>query len=117
MSVQAFESTVSNPLQVSSSDLHIDQKKIEEQLTTIFRQAYRWKAVLLLDEADVFLRARSLNSGSDDDITAFLRKPEHNEGLVFLTTNRVQVFDPAMQSRINLAVFYPSLSVDTRKRI
>jgi SpoVK/Ycf46/Vps4 family AAA+-type ATPase len=106
----------SNVFQVSSSELRIDPKKIEEQLTNIFRQAHRWKAVLLLDEADVFLRKRSLHR-ADDDITSFLRKLEYNQGIIFLITNRLEDFDPAMQSRIHLAFFYPPLGPDTRKEI
>jgi SpoVK/Ycf46/Vps4 family AAA+-type ATPase len=110
------QGTVPNIFQVSSSELRIDPKKIEEQLTNIFRQAHRWNAVLLLDEADVFLRKRSLHR-ADDDITSFLRKLEYNQGIIFLTTNRLEDFDPAMQSRIHLALFYPPLGPKTREKI
>jgi hypothetical protein len=72
--------------------------------------------VLLLDEADVFLRKRSLHR-ADDDITSFLRKLEYNQGIIFLTTNRLEDFDTAMQSRIHLAFLYSTLGPDTRKEI
>jgi len=72
---------------VSSLELCAEPKKIEEQLAIIFRQAHRWKAVLLLDEADVFLHKLFSYCADEDDITAFLRKLEYNEGIIFLTTN------------------------------
>ncbi len=73
--------------------------------------------MLLLDEADVFMRQRSLDHASNTHITIFLRKLEYYEGIMFLTTNRVKDFDDAMQSRIHLAVKYPDLGVDTRRSI
>ena len=35
---------------------------LEEQLSTIFRLAHYWKAIVLLDEADVFVRSRPFNN-------------------------------------------------------
>jgi SpoVK/Ycf46/Vps4 family AAA+-type ATPase len=104
---------LSSPFQVSSGELPIDAKLAEEQLSRIFRQAEHWKAVLLLDEADVFMRKRSLDHASNTHITMFLRMLEYYRGIMFLTTNRVNDFDPAMQSRIHLAIKYPPLSVSS----
>jgi SpoVK/Ycf46/Vps4 family AAA+-type ATPase len=108
---------LSSPFQVSSGELPIDAKLAEEQLSRIFRQAEHWKAVLLLDEADVFMRKRSLDHASNTHITMFLRMLEYYRGIMFLTTNRVNDFDPAMQSRIHLAIKYPPLSKETRKSL
>jgi ATP-dependent 26S proteasome regulatory subunit len=36
---------------------------------------------------------------------------------MFLTTNRVQAFDPAFQSRIHLTITYPKLSPQNRSKI
>ena len=41
--------------QISAGELGQDLKTLEEQLTTIFRLAHYWKAILLLDKADVFV--------------------------------------------------------------
>ncbi|KAF7510192.1 hypothetical protein GJ744_007091 [Endocarpon pusillum] len=75
------------------------------------------KRLLLLDEADGFLRRRSLDHARDAHITMFLRTLEYYRGILFLTTNRVNDFDDAMQSRIDLPLKYPDLSKDTRKTI
>ena len=73
--------------------------------------------MLLLDEADVFLRRRSLDHVRDTHITMFLRMLEYYRGILFLTTNRVKDFDEAMQSRIDLPLRYSDLNKDTRKTI
>lgn len=82
----------------------------EQRLSQILRLATVWKAVVLLDEADVFLEARRNNSPADGErnalVAIFLRHLEYFSGIVFLTTNRVHVFDNAMKSRIHLALGY-----------
>ena len=95
----------------------MNAKEAETQLSRIFRQAEKWKALLLFDEADVFLRQRSLDHVRDAHIIMFLRTLEYYRGILFLTTNRVRDFDGAMQSRIDLPLKYPDLSKDTRKTI
>jgi SpoVK/Ycf46/Vps4 family AAA+-type ATPase len=97
--------------------LSTDPKEAETQLSRIFRQAEKWKAVLLLDEADVFMRRRSLDHARDTHIVMFLRMLEYYRGIMFLTTNRVNDFDEAMQSRIHLAIRYPLLSKETRRTL
>lgn len=92
-------------------------KHIEDHLSRAFRQSSHWNAILLLDEADVFVRQRSLDHNHNTIVSIFLRKLEYYEGTMFLTTNRVTDFDDAMQSRIHLAVRYPPLGPNTRKEV
>lgn len=82
----------------------------EWQLSKVLQYATIWKAVILLDEADVFLEART-DEGQDAVarnalVAVFLRHLEYFSGIVFLTTNRIHVFDPAMKSRIHIALGY-----------
>ena len=72
---------------------------------------------MLMDEADVFVQARSINSHQNARVSVFLRKLEYNQGIMFLTTNRVRDFDDAIQSRITLAVRYEPLGLVTRKQV
>ena len=39
------------------------------------------------------------------------------EGIMFLTTNRVQTFDAAFQSRIHISIDYPELDAKSRRQI
>lgn len=43
---------------VTAGDLGTNPDELESKLSTIFDYAVRWNAILLLDEADVFLQDR-----------------------------------------------------------
>lgn len=47
----------------------------------------------------------------------FLRVLEYYEGVLFLTTNQVGVFDEAFKSRISMALYYPPLTVEQTVQI
>lgn len=47
----------------------------------------------------------------------FLRVLEYYEGILFLTTNRLESFDRAFKSRVHLPIHYPALEADSRRRI
>ncbi|KAJ7892616.1 P-loop containing nucleoside triphosphate hydrolase protein, partial [Mycena leptocephala] len=96
---------------VSAGDLGTDPEALEEALTKVFGLAPVWGAVVLMDEADVFLEARSTADVTRNAMVAvFLRQLEYYEGILFLTTNRVKQFDHAFQSRIHLSLNYRPLS-------
>jgi SpoVK/Ycf46/Vps4 family AAA+-type ATPase len=93
----------------------------ERRLRRLLQYATIWKAVVLIDEADVFLEARSEGAGDTADrnslVAVFLRNLEYFSGIVFLTSNRVHVFDQAMKSRIHLALEYTPPNIEMRKQI
>jgi len=93
----------------------------ERRLKRLLQYATIWKAVVLIDEADVFLEARSEGPGDTADrnslVAVFLRNLEYFSGIVFLTSNRVHVFDQAMKSRIHLALEYTPPNIEMRKQI
>jgi SpoVK/Ycf46/Vps4 family AAA+-type ATPase len=47
----------------------------------------------------------------------FLRLTEYYQGILFLTTNRVETFDEAFQSRIHMGIRYDNLKPAARKKI
>ena len=47
----------------------------------------------------------------------FLKHLEYFSGIVFLTSNRVNVFDAAMKSRIHLAIEYSPPELEMRRKI
>ncbi|KAF1931068.1 P-loop containing nucleoside triphosphate hydrolase protein [Didymella exigua CBS 183.55] len=103
---------------MSAGDLGFDPRLVETKLQDILEMCSRWNAVLLLDEADVFLEQRSLHELERNKLVSiFLRVLEYYEGTMFLTTNRVETFDPAFQSRIHISLDYQELSIDSRKTV
>jgi SpoVK/Ycf46/Vps4 family AAA+-type ATPase len=98
--------------------LGTDAKKLEDQLSIIFQFGSRWNALLLLDEADVFLEQRTTeNLIRHGLVSVFLRRLEYFRGILVLTTNRVENFDEAILSRIHIQLKYGELNADARRKV
>jgi len=103
---------------VGAGELGTDSRTLETQLSRILDIAHVWGAVLLLDEADVFLERRSVHDLQRNALVSiFLRLLEYFQGILFLTTNRVETFDEAFQSRIHIALRYNDLDKKARRVI
>ena len=87
-------------------------------MRAVFDLATSWGAIILLDEADVFLARRgALDNYRNGLVATFLRVLEYHEGVVFLTTNRLEDFDDAFESRLNLRLRYHPLTTEKRAAI
>jgi AAA+ superfamily predicted ATPase len=103
---------------VSAGELGTTAETVEMRLPRIFKRASRWKAVLLLDEADVLLEQRSSQDIHRNALVCvFLRTLEYYQGMMFLTTNRVGQIDDAIASRIHFELKYEKLSPEQRTNI
>ena len=103
---------------VTVGELGTTPKQLESQLTRILAVANMWKAVILLDEADVFMETRSTkNVNRNAMVSIFLRLLERNQSIMFLTTNRADNIDPAFKSRISITIPYKPLDFDARKQV
>lgn len=103
---------------VSAGELGTDPRTLETELQKILDIAHAWGAVLLLDEADVFLEKRTIQDIHRNALVSiFLRLLEYFQGILFLTTNRVETFDDAFQSRIHIALRYGELSAKAKKSV
>ncbi|KAF5696898.1 AAA family [Fusarium globosum] len=118
LTAETIAETHKRPLYVvPAGQIGVDPVQVENILTNTFKIAGRWKAILLLDEADVFLSQRGDNPQVNALVSVFLRELERFDGILFLTTNRVQSFDTAMMSRIHLALEYKPLGIDSRRAV
>lgn len=57
-------------LSLTIADIGINEERVETELTTWFFLAQRWKAVLLVDEADIFLERRKPYDNSRNAIVS-----------------------------------------------
>lgn len=90
---------------ISAGELGTSPCELERELTMVLDLAHDWGAVLLLDEADVFLEARTAQDIHRNALVSiFLKLLEYFQGILFLTTNRIDNFDSAFQSRIHIAL-------------
>ncbi|KAH9903946.1 ATPase [Xylariomycetidae sp. FL2044] len=119
LTAEAVAESLKVPLHtLSSGDLGSDSWEVEQGLTKILDLVSRWNAILLLDECDVFLEARATHDLERNKVVSiFLRTLEYYEGIMFMTTNRVENMDAAFQSRIHVSIHYPDLSRDSRRII
>lgn len=103
---------------VSSGDLGTNSSDLDNRLTRTLDLASTWKAVLLIDEADVFLERRSLHDMERNSLVSiFLRTLEYYSGILFMTTNRVTTFDDAFKSRIHVPLKYGELPASSRVKV
>ncbi|KAH7314233.1 P-loop containing nucleoside triphosphate hydrolase protein [Rhexocercosporidium sp. MPI-PUGE-AT-0058] len=105
-------------LALSIGDLIADSRRLEDRLERLFNWCKEWGAILLLDEADVVLEARSIEDVRRNGIVSvFLRKLDYFEGIMFLTTNRIGTIDPAFMSRIQISISMDKLNVSERRAV
>jgi SpoVK/Ycf46/Vps4 family AAA+-type ATPase len=119
LTAEAISERLQRPLySISAGDLSAQAEELEVQLTRTFRVASNWKAVLLLDEADVYLQRRDgLQLERNRLVATFLRTLEYYPGIFFLTTNMLQDFDAAILDRIQLKLQYHDLDLSARQAI
>jgi len=105
-------------LVIAVSDLGTDPTNVEIRLGNFLRTAEKWDSIVLLDEADIFLEQRGrMDIFRNAMVGVFLRLLEYHNSPMFLTTNRVFTFDPAIRSRISIAIKYNPLKRVARKQV
>ncbi|THU75093.1 P-loop containing nucleoside triphosphate hydrolase protein [Dendrothele bispora CBS 962.96] len=119
LTAEATSEVTRSPLyMIGAGDLGTHAGDLDHSLAKVSTLAYRWKAVVLIDEADVFLEKRENKDIHRNAMVAvFLRQLEYYAGILFLTTNRVSVFDEAIQSRIHVTLHYDKLSETAREHL
>ncbi|THH07479.1 hypothetical protein EW145_g3351 [Phellinidium pouzarii] len=119
LTAEAVSEHLRRPLySVGAGDLGTKALALDSNLSRIFNISSNWDAVVLIDEADVFLEERSLRDIERNAMVAvFLRQLEYFRGILFLTTNRVRTFDQAFKSRIHVSLRYQDLTADSKRRI
>jgi hypothetical protein len=107
LTAEVYCEFIGRPLyKVNAGQLGSSSGSVEERLQPILDRASRWGAVLLLDEADVYIRARDDDMDHNAVVTCFLRTLEHFNGLLFMTTNRGDDVDDAIVSRCIAVIRY-----------
>ncbi len=118
LTAEVYAETVRRPLyRVHSGQLGIRSEEVEKNLEQILKRAQRWGAVLLIDEADVYIRRRGNDIDHNAVVAAFLRTLEYFHGLLFMTTNRSQDVDDAIASRCIATIIYEPPKAEDAKRI
>ncbi|KAH8894173.1 P-loop containing nucleoside triphosphate hydrolase protein [Thozetella sp. PMI_491] len=105
-------------LSLTCSDIGVDPLVVERNLVKWFKLAENWGAIILLDEADIYLEQRQIQDLERNHLVAgFLRALEYYKGILFLTTNRVGTFDEAFISRLHIQLYYPEFTDTQREAV
>ncbi|NJD07830.1 MAG: AAA family ATPase [Methylococcaceae bacterium] len=118
LTAEVYSEIIRRPLyRVHSGQLGLNVAAMETTLKEVLTRAQRWGAIMLIDEADVYIKRREDNMAMNAVVGVFLRVLEYFNGLLFLTTNRVDDIDEAIVSRcIALIKFYPP-DAEARRKI
>ncbi|MEM6552498.1 MAG: AAA family ATPase [Planctomycetota bacterium] len=115
---EVYSEMTERPLYVLEfGELGTTVTQIEENLRLIFARVVRWRAVLQFDECEIFLAQRGQDLERSAIVGIFLRMLDYYEGILFLTTNRPDVLDEAIHSRVMLNLAYPDLDPGTRQQV
>lgn len=118
LTAEVYAEIVRRPLyRVHSGQLGLNVAAMETALKEVLTRAQRWGAVMLIDEADVYIRRRDDNIATNAVVGVFLRVLEYFNGLLFLTTNRIDDIDEAIVSRCIALIRYHPPAADARRRI
>ena len=118
LTAEVYSEIIKRPLyRVHSGQLGLNVAEMEKVLKDTLIRAQRWGAVMLIDEADVYIKRRNDNLASNAVVGVFLRVLEYFNGLLFLTTNRVDDIDEAIISRCIAMIKYHTPDFKDRRKI
>ncbi len=118
LTAEVYAEIVGRPLyRVHSGQLGLNVASMEVALKEALTRAQRWGAVMLIDEADVYIKKRDDNITMNAVVGVFLRVLEYFNGLLFLTTNRIDDIDEAIVSRCIALIRYHAPDEAARLRI
>lgn len=118
LTAEIYAEVIERPLyRIHSGQLGTEPEGLEKILVQALKRAERWKAILLIDEADVFLMERTDDLERNAVVGVFLRVLEYYKGILFLTTNRADAIDDAIVSRCVAMIKYTAPGALERRRI
>jgi AAA+ superfamily predicted ATPase len=110
LTAEAIAELLKKPLYiVTAGDLGTTVAEVEKTLGSVLELCQTWDALVLLDEADIFLEARNNTEIQRNALVCvMLRLLEYYSGCLFLSSNRdADTVDAAIASRITVMLEYP----------
>ena len=120
LTAEAIAELLRKPLYVvTAGDLGITASEVEKSFGGVLDLCSTWDALVLVDEADIFLEARSSTEIQRNALVCvMLRLLEYYYGCLFLSSNRdAESIDAAIASRITVMLSYPPLDVEGRTKV
>lgn len=107
LTAECYSEVIRRPLyKVQCSQLGLSVDDLEKNLKKVLNRAVKWKAILIIDEADVYIRKRGQDIHQNAIVGVFLRILEYYSGVLFMTSNRGEIIDDAIMSRVTAHIDY-----------
>ncbi|GAA6018976.1 hypothetical protein JCM10207_009219 [Rhodosporidiobolus poonsookiae] len=119
LTAEAIAEHLRRPLYVvSAGELGTTAQGLERALNNVLELATQWNAVLLIDEADIFLTKRDpMHLERNALVGICLRLLEYFTGVLILTTNNIEQFDEAFLSRFAVVLQFDALDEASRRTL
>lgn len=107
LTAEVFSEYIERPLySLHSGVLGITATEVRDKLGKALKTAKDLNLVILIDEADVFIKARGDDIAQNAIVAEFLQVLEYFDGIIFMTTNRGDSVDDAIESRTAALIDY-----------
>jgi adenylate kinase family enzyme len=119
LTAEAISEHLHKPMySVTVGECGVNPAELETKLARILEIANKWNAIVLIDEADIYMEERNTNDIVRNAMVGiFLRLLERYQGIMFLTTNRVANMDEAFRSRVSIIIEYKHFDLPTRTKV
>lgn len=118
LTAEVFAEASEKPLyNIQASQLGTNPDNIESRLRMFIKRASRWDAIMLIDEADVYVHERGNDLQQNAIVGVLLRVLEYHTTTMFLTTNRPDLIDDAIASRCVARIDYKAPTIEEQKLI
>ncbi len=118
LTAEVFAEASERPLySIQAAQLGIESDHVESNLVRFLARGSRWNAIVLLDEADVYIRERDRDMEHNAIVAAILRVMEYQTSVLFMTTNLADTTDDAILSRCIARINYAHPSRDEQRQI
>ncbi len=107
LTAEVFSESSKRPLySIQAAQLGIKADQVEISITRFLARGTRWNAIVLIDEADVYIRARDRDMEHNAIVASILRVLEYQSSILFMTTNLANTVDDAIVSRCIARINY-----------
>ncbi len=118
LTAEVFAEASEKPLySIQAAQLGIRADQVEANITQFLSRGSRWGAIVLIDEADVYIRARDRDMEHNAIVASLLRVLEYQTSILFMTTNLADTVDDAIVSRCIARINYHHPSREDQQKI
>lgn len=118
LTAEVYSEIMKRPLySVQCSQLGTNPQELESKLEKVLSNSNKWNAILLIDEADVYIRSREKDIHQNAIVGVFLRILEYHSGTIFMTSNLGNQIDDAIISRCTAWLNYQKPTKDEQINI